>query len=139
MIPVAPQPQIMHARRTISTELTQLAALQAGVVTTEQAMALGQSRHSLARLVRSGQWVRLATGLYLTQARGATPLDPRAAPPHIQPRGATPLDPRAAPPHSTVPYVDFDGLAWGGVLLGGDGARLGPQASGFMRPGRPEP
>ena len=95
---VAPQPHGVHTRRTISTDLARLAKLQAGVVTTEQAVALGQSRHSLARLVQSGQWLRLTVGLYLT-----------------------------------VPTaVDFAVLAWGGVLLGGDGARLGPQASGFL-------
>jgi very-short-patch-repair endonuclease len=98
MTVVARQPHSVHARRTISTDLTRLAELQAGVITTEQAVALGQSRHSLARLVQSGQWLRLTTGVYLT-----------------------------------VPAaVDFAVLAWGGVLLGGDGARLGPYASGFL-------
>ena len=98
MTTVVPQALGVHARMTISTELSRLADLQAGVVTTKQAVGLGQSRHSLARLVGSGQWRRLATGLYLT-----------------------------------VPVaVDFPVLAWGGVLLGGDGARLGPRASGFL-------
>ena len=88
----------MHTRKAISAELARLAELQAGVVTVEQAVGLGQSRHSLARLVGSGQWLRLAAGLYLTA--------PVA--------------------------IDFPALAWGGILLGGDGARLGPRASGFL-------
>ena len=66
MTVVARQPHSVHARRIISTDLTRLAELQAGVITTEQAVALGQSRHSLARLVQSGQWLRLTTGVYLT-------------------------------------------------------------------------
>lgn len=68
------------------------------MVTTEQAVGLGQTRHSLARLVANGSWQRLASGLYLTIP--------------------------------TAP--DFSVLAWGGVLLGGDGARLGPRASSHL-------
>ena len=95
---VDPHPPDVQTRKTISVELTRLADLQAGVVTIEQAVGLGQTRHSLGRLVGSGQWHRLAPGLYLTL--------PVAA--------------------------DFSALAWGGVLLGGDGSRLGPRASGHL-------
>lgn len=88
----------MQTRITVSVELARLAEIQARVVTTEQAVGLGQTRHSLARLVGDGKWQRLASGLYLTV--------PTAA--------------------------DFDALAWGGVLLGGNGARLGPRASSHL-------
>lgn len=53
-------------RRGVSPELARLADLQAGVVTTEQVVSLGQTRHSVARLIDAGQWQRLAPGLYLT-------------------------------------------------------------------------
>lgn len=88
----------MHPRTIVSAELARLATAQSGVVTTEQAMALGQSRHSLARLVEAGQWQRLAPGLYLTVPMSA----------------------------------DFSALAWGGVLLGGEQARLGPRTSAHL-------
>lgn len=82
----------------VSPELARLAGLQAGVVTTEQVVSLGQTRHSVARLINAGQGQRLAPGLYLT-----------------------------------VPVAaDFSALAWAGVLLGGDHARLGPESSGYL-------
>jgi hypothetical protein len=68
------------------------------VVTSDQALGLGLSRHSLSRLVASGAWRRLAPGLFLT-----VPLEP-----------------------------SWDSLAWAGVLLGGQFARLGPESSGFL-------
>jgi hypothetical protein len=34
--------------------------------------------------------------------------------------------------HTAPSQPTWDGLAWAGVLIGGDGARLGPQASGFL-------
>jgi hypothetical protein len=75
------------------------------VVTVEQAMGHGLGRHSVARLLSSGQWNRLAVGLYRT-----LPLAP-----------------------------DWAALAWAGVLLGGDVARLGPQASGYLHNLKPDP
>lgn len=93
-----PQPLDVQSRIRVSPELARLADLQAGVVTTEQAVGLGQTRHSLARLVDGGSWQRLASGLYLTIPTPA----------------------------------DFSALAWGGVLLGGEQARLGPRASGHL-------
>jgi hypothetical protein len=34
--------------------------------------------------------------------------------------------------HTTDSQPGWDGLAWAGVLIGGNGARLGPRASGFL-------
>jgi hypothetical protein len=34
--------------------------------------------------------------------------------------------------HAATSQPTWDGLAWAGVLIGGDAARLGPQASGFL-------
>jgi len=34
--------------------------------------------------------------------------------------------------HTTASRPAWDGLAWAGVLLGGNGTRLGPRASGFL-------
>lgn len=45
--------------------LDRLASLQAGVLTREQALAFGMSRHALPRLVDSGLWRRLDDGLFL--------------------------------------------------------------------------
>jgi hypothetical protein len=67
------------------------------VVTREQALGLGLSRHTLARMVAQHQWQRLAPGLFVT--------------------------------HNAA--VSWSSLAWGGVLLGGEGARLGGSAAGY--------
>lgn len=88
----------MHRRHQVSDRLLQLALLQAHVVTRDQAVGHGMSRHSISRLVESGSWRRLARGLFLT-----VPLEP-----------------------------SWDSLAWGGVLLGGQSARLGPESSGYL-------
>jgi predicted transcriptional regulator of viral defense system len=88
----------MHRRHQVSDRLLQLASLQAHVVTRNQAVGHGMSRHSISRLVESGSWRRLARGLFLT-----VPLEP-----------------------------SWDSLAWGGVLLGGQSARLGPESSGYL-------
>jgi hypothetical protein len=45
--------------------------LQDHVITREQALAHGLSRHSVDRLVASGVWRRLASGIFLT-----VPLEP---------------------------------------------------------------
>jgi hypothetical protein len=74
------------------------------VVTRDQALGHGLSRHSIGRLVESGAWRRLARGLYST-----VPLEP-----------------------------SWDSLAWAGVLLGGQFARLGPESSGFLHQLLPE-
>jgi len=82
-----------------------LATAQAGVVTREQATALGMSRHAIQRLTTAGDWVPLARGIYLT-----------------------------APIVPTWPA-----LAWSGVLIGGDGARLGGEAAAYLNRLIPEP
>lgn len=56
----------MNPRIDPSPALRQLAALQEGVLTSEQASAYGLGRHSIGRLLDAGQWQRLDRGLYLT-------------------------------------------------------------------------
>jgi len=51
--------------------LLPLAQLQAGVASREQVLAHGVTDRTLARLLRTGQWSRLRTGVYLTT--GSTP------------------------------------------------------------------
>lgn len=98
----------MQRRLEVSDQLRRLAALQAHLVTREQALSLGLSRAALNRLVDSGQWLRISPGLF-----------------------------------SLVPVApSWEALAWGGTLLGGPHARLGPEASGHLyglvrRPPRP--
>ena len=75
--------------------LLRLAFAQSGVVTREQAVGLGLSRHTVARLVDQHQWQRLAQGVFLTHSGS----------------------------------VEWESLAWAGVLLGGPGARLGGTAA----------
>ena len=82
-----------------------LARAQAGVVTTEQALGCGLSRHALARMAGQGQWQRMARGVFFA-ASGE---------------------------------IGWDARAWAGVLLGGEGARLGAQSSAFLHRLRPEP
>jgi hypothetical protein len=94
----------MQPRHDVSDRLLQLAAMQAHVVTRDQALGHGLSRHSISRLLESGAWRRLARGLFLT-----VPLEP-----------------------------SWDSLAWAGVLLGGQFARLGPESSGFLHQLLPE-
>jgi hypothetical protein len=88
----------VHQRHDLSDGLLNLASMQAQVVTLDQALGHGLSRHSIGRLLQSGSWRRLARGLFLT-----VPLEP-----------------------------SWDSLAWGGVLLGGPRARLGPESSAFL-------
>ena len=94
----------MQPRHDVSDRLLQLAAMQGHVVTRDQAIGHGLSRHSISRLLESGAWRRLARGLFLT-----VPLEP-----------------------------SWDSLAWAGVLLGGQFARLGPESSGFLHQLLPE-
>jgi hypothetical protein len=56
----------MQRRREVPPPLLRLAALQAGVVTREQAMGRGLSPDVLRRLVDSGAWLRVAPGLFAT-------------------------------------------------------------------------
>jgi len=95
---LAQQTHHVRPRHEVSDGLLRLTDLQAQVVTRDQALGHGLSRHSLSRLVASGAWRRLASGLFLT-----VPLEP-----------------------------SWDSLAWAGVLLGGQFARLGPESSGFL-------
>lgn len=88
----------MHARQEPGPELLQLAAAQAGVLTTRQAELLGVGRHARHRLVQSGRWERVAGRVYAVHG---------------------------------LP-LDWTGQAWAGVLLGGDGARLGGVAAGYL-------
>ncbi len=85
-------------RHGVPEALLRLAALQAGLVTREQVLGHGLSRHVLQRLLDTGAWQPVARGLFVT---------------------------------GTV-SPSWDGLAWGGLLLGGDRARLGPQASAYL-------
>ncbi len=94
----------MRHRHEVSDRLLHLAALQDHVVTREQALSYGLSRHSVDRLVASGAWRRLANGIFLT-----VPLEP-----------------------------SWNSMAWAGVLLGGESARLGPESSGFLHQLLPE-
>jgi hypothetical protein len=85
-------------RKVVPPGLRDLAALQGYVLSREQVLGHGLSKNTLASLVESGHWRRVARGAYLT-----TP---------------------------TVP--NWEALAWAGILLGGDHARLGPEASGHL-------
>ena len=75
------------------------------MVSREQMLGCGMSRHVLDRLLSTDRWRRLQRGIYLT-----------------------------------VPALpDWPSLAWAGLLLGGDQARLGPQASGYLHGLRTQP
>ncbi len=75
------------------------------MLTREQAIGHGFSRHAIERMVNTGTWQSVANGLY-----------------------------------STVPTSsDWEAMAWGGVLLGGDKARLGPNSSGHLHGLIPQP
>ncbi len=54
----------MHARRDPPPALRELAARQAGVLSTEQVSAHGLGRHSVARLIRQHRWTALTRGVY---------------------------------------------------------------------------
>jgi hypothetical protein len=54
----------MHARCEVPTALIQLADLQAGLVTREQVLGHGLSRHVIRRLVDGGMWLRVCPGLF---------------------------------------------------------------------------
>ena len=54
----------MHARRRISPQLRELARLQCGVLTREQALAYGLAPSSLRRLVEDGSWQRISRGVF---------------------------------------------------------------------------
>ena len=88
----------MHHRHAVPPALTLLADQQDGVVSREQALALGVGRAVLQRLCDQGAWTRLGRGVFWT---------------------------RSGPP-------PWRATAWAGVLLGGDQARLGPEASGHL-------
>jgi very-short-patch-repair endonuclease len=51
-----------------SDQLLAIAAAHAGVITAKQAEAYGDSRHVQRRLVTSGQWQRLASGIMLSHS-----------------------------------------------------------------------
>ena len=80
-----------------SRALLRLANAQAHVLTREQVLGLGMSRHTVRRLVDQGRWQRLAPGVFVT--------------------------------HNGT--VEWDTLAWAGVLLGGPDARLGGTAAAY--------
>ena len=88
----------MKPRQNVPDALLQLAALQGGIVSREQILGHGLSRHVLRRLLDTGTWQPVTRGLFLT---GTSP-------------------------------PSWEGLAWGGLLVGGDRARLGPQASAYL-------
>jgi hypothetical protein len=91
-----------------------LAALQCGVLTLEQADGHGLSRWCVARIVAQGQWTRLARGVLWTRPLGVG---------------------------EEIPWLV---RAWGGLLAAGDGSRLGPRSSGHLHglideaPGKPD-
>lgn len=98
----------MKPRQGIPEGLRRLAELQAGVVTREQVIGHGLSRHVLQRLVDTRTWHPVARGLFATGTESPS----------------------------------WEGLAWGGLLVGGDRARLGPRASGHLHallPAAPSP
>ncbi|HSU34265.1 MAG TPA: type IV toxin-antitoxin system AbiEi family antitoxin domain-containing protein [Propionibacteriaceae bacterium] len=95
----------MRARQPVPEGLTRLAALQAGVVSREQVLGTGFGAAGLNRLVRSGAWVRVSSGIYLTAA---------------------------------IP-LDWPALAWAGVLIGGDAARLGGLSAAYLHQLAPDP
>ncbi len=95
----------MRARQPVPEGLTRLAALQAGVVSREQVLGTGFGVAGLNRLVRSGSWVRLSSGIYLT-----APIAPA-----------------------------WPALAWAGVLIGGDAARLGGLSAAYLHQLTPDP
>jgi very-short-patch-repair endonuclease len=88
----------VRARQPIPEALTRLAGFQSGVVSREQALGTGFGSAGLNRLIRSGIWIRVSPGIYLTAA---------------------------------VP-ISWPALAWSGVLIGGDAARLGGRAAAFL-------
>lgn len=80
-----------------SPALLRLANAQAHVLTREQVLGLGMSRHTVRRLVDQERWQRLAPGVFVT--------------------------------HNGT--VEWNTLAWAGVLLGGPDARLGGTAAAY--------
>lgn len=62
----------MYPRRPISPQLQELALLQDGVVTREQALAYGLAPASLRRLVQEGNWQRLSAGIFFISPWPAT-------------------------------------------------------------------
>lgn len=56
----------MKHRIIPSSDLRQLADLQAGVVTSSQAAQLGLTRHAVSKLVADGHWFRIAPGVLHT-------------------------------------------------------------------------
>ncbi|SDS80119.1 type IV toxin-antitoxin system AbiEi family antitoxin domain-containing protein [Microlunatus soli] len=62
----------MYARYQPSVEVRRLAELQDGVLTREQALGLGVSRHVLQRLVTQGRWQRPLPGVLLTHDQAAS-------------------------------------------------------------------
>ncbi|HEY0238129.1 MAG TPA: type IV toxin-antitoxin system AbiEi family antitoxin domain-containing protein [Friedmanniella sp.] len=87
----------MQHQGAASPALLRLANAQCHVVTREQSLGLGLSRHTLARLVDQARWQRLAPGVFVV--------------------------------HSGT--VEWQSLAWAGVLIGGPDARLGGTAAGY--------
>jgi hypothetical protein len=88
----------MQPRQPVPAALHTLALLQDGVVTREQALGLGLSRHAITRLANRDSWLRLTAGVYQT-----------------------------LPGAPTWPAV-----AWAGVLIGGDRARVAGQAAATL-------
>lgn len=64
--PIRPYVKGVHARREVPDALIRLASQQADLVTREQALGHGLSRHVLRRLVDGGSWRRVCPGLFVT-------------------------------------------------------------------------
>lgn len=68
---MAPHSGDMRTKTTVPEGLQELARVQAGVVSCEQA-SYWLSRHVIQRLLTTGEWSSLAQGLYLTHTGQAT-------------------------------------------------------------------
>lgn len=86
----------VYARQGVPASLSRLASFQAGVVSREQALESGLSRHALPRLVRETFWRQVCRGIYLIDGR-----------------------------------LDWEALAWSGILVAGESSRLGGLAAGY--------
>jgi hypothetical protein len=57
---------VVHALSPVPEALKRLAGLQAGVVSRQQALGTGLGNEAVKRLVRTGSWVPLSSGVYFT-------------------------------------------------------------------------
>lgn len=91
----------MRRRVNPTPELLRLADAQGGVLALSQAAELGLGRHSVARLLDQEHWSRICPGIVWTH------------------------------PLRAADELPWPAKVWSGLIAGGSGSRLGPQASGF--------